>query len=266
MPEQGDPERVVLTRSDLVGKKYVQIGTPLITKLGGDAGAAAMAIVVAGIELRIQWNGEARADGHVWWKASIEALADDTGLGYNTVRRSLDKLVARGVLVRQRFHSQRNDQTYSYRLVLSDGEPDTRLPEQPVDNSPSAAPDVQDVSDVQVADVPDVDVAHVPDGDVAHVPHLPTRKRGRGESRPRRPRAVDDGHASRPWPEQCLDHQDGYNEKGCFQCGRARTAHQANVERERKIREANRKNCPIEGHTGYVGTCSNCRADELAAT
>lgn len=266
MPEQGDPQRVMLTRSDLVGKKYVQIGTPLIAKLGGDAGAAAMAIVVAGVELRIQWNGEERADGHVWWKSSIEALADDTGLGYNTVRRSLDKLVAKGVLVRERFEARRSDQTYSYRVVLVDGEPDTRLPEHPVDKSPSAAPDVPNVLNDHLADVPDADLADVPDHHVADVPDLPSSKKGRRESRPLRPRAVDDGHASRPWPEQCVDHQDEYNEKGCFQCGRARTAHQANVERERKIHEANRKRCPIEYHTGFVGTCSNCRADELAVT
>lgn len=263
---QAEQGQVRLTRADLVGKKYVQIGVSLLAKLGGDAGAAVMAIVVSAVELRLQWNGETHEDGHVWWRASIQALADDTGLGFNTVRRSLDKLVDKGVLIREKFKSYRGDQTYSYRIVLDDGEPDTRMPEDPVDNPTPDAPDVPDVRDAQVADVPDDDVAHVPDHEVAHVPLLPTSKKRRGERRPPRPRPVDDGHAPRPWPEQCDDHQDGYNAKGCFQCGRTRVAYQARLERERKIREANRKPCPIEGHTGYVGTCSNCRADQLAAT
>lgn len=90
----------------------------VVIELGGFNAAA----VWSRIEFRAhEQNREAVCeDGHWWWRVTVEALADDTGLSVKTVRRILRELERDGYLVSAEHNGGNpSDRTRSYRVVVS---------------------------------------------------------------------------------------------------------------------------------------------------
>lgn len=240
-------------------KRFIQVNVALIAALGGDGNAA---IVLTAIEFWTELEGEARQDGHTWWKANRDKLAEKTGFSPDKIRRLVEKLVQAGALESVQLDAW--DRTYSYRIVLTDGEVSAptsatrlsgsvHLADSPDASGESASSTSGESARWQVANPPDEPLYRGEDG-------------GEGADAPARP-----PHA-RPFPHQCRVHQDEENDHPCGACGRTRKRYESWMAEQAEAAARARgqvaaQRCQVDGHEHYPAVnCPGCRADSLAAS
>lgn len=197
------------------GASFVVVPAALVRRLGnGNA-----AVVYARIEWRCQMPGEGRIedDAGRWWRASVSALADETGLTVKMVRTALDGLLSKGAIEATKHRDMGvSDQTFSYRIpalpalpaICPSGQSD--LPKR-AHGSSAARPSGQ-------SDLPKRANHHLPER--ANVPLLETEETKR-EAPADNSILGKDGEPLRKCPRHALDD----TPPPCGQCRESRLAH-----------------------------------------
>lgn len=101
-------------------KSYAQVSWDMVAAVGGDI---ALAVIFDWITFKAdpEYDGITDDDGHVWYAASVNALASTMNVTEKTVRRALATLVDLGHLAVEQLHiGGPYDRTKAYRPVWDD--------------------------------------------------------------------------------------------------------------------------------------------------
>lgn len=114
----------MIDRSLLTANDFIGVRAALVAELDGDA---ASALVLTRIYFRADANyREAiERDGHWWWRAPLQTIAEETGLTYAAVCRAVTKLLDGGHIAAEKHRLDgSSDQCQSYRIRLLDSADD----------------------------------------------------------------------------------------------------------------------------------------------
>jgi hypothetical protein len=117
--EQGVPV------DEVTAKDFIMVRAALVKRLGG----ANEALVWSRIEYRTNSAKDAHeADEKLWWAASYEVVADETGLSRDQVKRAVAKLVESGFLLAEKHHGSVQTMSYSPVILHRAESPDGVVP------------------------------------------------------------------------------------------------------------------------------------------
>ena len=105
-------DAVFLTAEDFVDPDFIMVRPALVRKLGDLSGVLMIA--------RIQFRSSVAvpdAQGIKWWKATNDEMAQETGLTGDQVRRTLERLVKKGLILWKVENESPWDRTKSYRVA-----------------------------------------------------------------------------------------------------------------------------------------------------
>ncbi len=100
--------------SEATSRDFIMVRAALVKRLGG----ANEALVWSRVYFRVGPDSPSayELDGEHWWAASLQTIADETGLTVKQVRTALDGLIEGGFLAREQHAGY--DRTSSYRPIL----------------------------------------------------------------------------------------------------------------------------------------------------
>lgn len=104
--------KIVLTAEDFVDTDFIMVRPRLVQKFGGDV---ASVLMIARIQFRSNVSIP-DADGLKWWRATYPELSRETGLSADQAKRTIDKLVEKGVVLAKIENDSSWDRTRSYRV------------------------------------------------------------------------------------------------------------------------------------------------------
>lgn len=106
-----------ISRADFDVDDFMRISPSLVRKLGSANDAIVLARIVFRCALETRFTVE--HDGDVWWPASVDALADETGLTAGQTRSSLKRLAEAGLIVSEELKlGGPTDRTKAHRPVV----------------------------------------------------------------------------------------------------------------------------------------------------
>jgi hypothetical protein len=147
---------------EVTAKDFIMVRAALVKRLGG----ANEAIVWSRIEYRASSAKHAHQVGEqLWWAASYDAIADETGLTRDQVKRALKVLVDGGFLLAEQHHGSLRVMSYSpviaHGAESPDGIPQGEIALSRGQDSPIQKAESPDAPSIETAKTVEISVAPV---------------------------------------------------------------------------------------------------------